>query len=49
MKKAVRIALRIDDKTNEVLKTLANKLDISVGQLIRQMVKEKLNEYENKI
>lgn len=49
MKKAVRIALRIDDKTNEVLKALANKLDISVGQLIRQMVKEKLNEYENKI
>ena len=43
MKKINRIAVRLDDKTYEFLQSEADKLDISVGQYIRQVVKEKMN------
>ena len=42
--KAIRIAIRVDNSTNEFLKTEADKLDISVGQYVRQVVQEKQND-----
>lgn len=44
MKKDIRIATRVDKHMNEFLREEAEKLDISVGQYIRQVVKEKINE-----
>ena len=44
MKKVIRIAIRIDTRLNEFLRNEADKLDISVGQYVRQVVKEKMNE-----
>jgi len=42
--KSIRIAIRVDRPMNEFLQNEADKLDISVGQYIRQVVKEKQND-----
>lgn len=49
MAKVTRIAVRVDSSMNKFLQSEAERLDISVGQYIRQVVKEKQNEqcYEN--
>ena len=41
MKKNIRIAIRIDSRLHAFLQQEAEKLDISVGQYVRQVVKEK--------
>jgi len=48
MKKNIRIAIRVDEVINKFLRREAEKLDISVGQYIRQVVKEKINEQRRK-
>lgn len=41
--KITRIAVRVDNSMHTFLQTEANSLDISVGQYIRRVVKEKMN------
>jgi len=48
MRKNIRIAIRVDKQMSEFLRTEADKLDISVGQYIRQVVKEKINDKQRK-
>jgi len=46
MKKNIRIAIRIDRRMQEFLQSEADKLDTSVGQYVRQVVKDKMNEVD---
>ena len=48
MKKNIRIAIRVNQDMQEFLQSEADKLDISVGQYIRQVVKEKQDESKDK-
>ena len=47
-KKITRIAVRVDSSMEEFLQGEAVRLDISVGQYVRQVVKEKMNDSKKK-